>query len=214
MVYINLHVWNVIPRTLVKRADICQLDYTSHPKQFWNQIKRSYHVKQQKQVKPDLFMVNDNLTTDNKEIANGFCRFFAEISKRIKASISLISAVSSIWKYHNNTCLTDKLNPARSHFSFQRTTPRDICNILKSPKRKKSSGYDEMPAFLIIDGAGVLCEPLSFMINLSLDNSLFPGSEKCGKIIPIYKSGEKSEMDNYRPISVLPVLSKVIERVV
>ena len=52
------------------------------------------------------------------------------------------------------------------------------------------------------------------MINRSLDNSLFPESEKCAKITPVYKSGEKSEMDNYRPISLLPVLSQVIERVV
>ena len=154
------------------------------------------------------------LTTDNKEIANGFCRFFAEISKRIKASVFSISAISSIWKYHDNTCLTGKRNPARSRFIFQRTSPRDIFNILMSLKREKSSGYDEIPASLIIDGAGVLCEPLSYMINRSLDNSLFPESEKCAKITPIYKSVEKSEMDNYRPISVLPVLSKAIERVV
>ena len=110
--------------------------------------------------------------------------------------------------------MTEKLNPARSHFSFQRTSPRDIFNILKSLKRKKSYGYDEITASFIIDGAGVLCEPLSFLINRSLDKSLFPESEKCAKITPIYKSGEKSEMDNYRPISVLPVLSKVIERAV
>ena len=129
MVYSNLHVWNVIPRTLVKRADICQLDYTSHPKQFWNQIKRSYHVKQQKQVKPDLFIVNDNLTTDNKEIANGFCRFFAEISKRIKASISSISAVSSIWKYHN---ITESFQYAKAMFPLFRAIVKLYDYLCKS----------------------------------------------------------------------------------
>ena len=60
----------------------------SDPKQLWNQIKTSYPVKQQKQVPFDLFMINGNLTTDNKEIANGFCRFFAEIGKRIKLLFS------------------------------------------------------------------------------------------------------------------------------
>ena len=78
----------------------------------------SYSVKQQKEVSSDRFMINGNLTADNKEIANGFCRFFAEISKRIKASVFSISACSSIWKYHENTCLTGKLNPARSRFIF------------------------------------------------------------------------------------------------
>ena len=126
-------------------------------------------------------MINGNLVTDTNDIANGFCRFFAELSKRIKDSVFSISAVSSIWKYRDNTCLTGKLNPARIRFMFQRTSPRDIFNILKSLKRKKSSGYDEIPASLIIDGAGVLCEPFSFMKNHSLDNSLFPESEKCAK---------------------------------
>ena len=174
----------------------------------------SSNLSLNKEIANGIWQMANGLLSDNKEIANGFCRFFAEISKRIKASVFSISAASSIWKYHDNTCLTGKLNPARSRFIFQRTSPRDIFNILKSLKRKKSSGYDEIPASLIIDGAGVLCEPLSYMINRSLDNSLFPESEKCAKITPIYKSGERSEMDNYRPISVLPVLSKVIERVV
>jgi len=75
--------------------------------------------------------------------------------------------------------LTEKLNPTRNHYIFQRTSPRDVFDILKSLKRKKSSGYDEIPASLITDGAGVLCEPLSFMINGSLDNALFPEFEKC-----------------------------------
>ena len=57
----------------------------------------------------------------------------------------------------------------------------------------------------------MLCEPLSIMIYCFLDNSLFPQSEKCGKITPVYISDEKSEMDTYRPISVLLVLSKVID---
>ena len=72
----------------------------------------------------------------------------------------------------------------------------------------------QIPTSLIIDGASVLCEPLSLLINCSLCNSIFPIAEKCAKISPVYKSEERSAMDNYRPISVLPVLSKVMERVV
>ena len=101
-------------------------DHISHPKQFWNQIEKSFRVKQPKEVPSDVFTINGNSTTDKQEIANGFCRFFAEISKRIKASVFSISAISSIWKHHNNACVTEKLNPARSCFIFQRTSPRDF----------------------------------------------------------------------------------------
>ena len=71
-------------------------------------------------------------------------------------------------------------------------------------------GYDEIPASLIIDGAEELAVPLSYLINQSLAHSAFPTAEKCAKITPVHKSDEKVVMDNYRPISVLPVLSKVL----
>ncbi len=59
-----------------------------------------------------------------------------------------------------------------------------------------------------------MAEPLASLINRCLENSLFPSAEKCAKITPIYKSEERSLLDNYRPISILPVLSKVFEHVI
>ena len=56
--------------------------------------------------------------------------------------------------------------------------------------------------------------PLSHLINRCLAHSVFPTAGKCTNITPIHKSDEKTVMDNYRPISVLPVLSKVFERIV
>ena len=105
-------------------------------------------------------------------------------------------------------------NGKNCQFKSKETSARDMYEKLKSLKRKKSSGYDEVPSSLIIDGAGVLCKPLSLLTNCSLGNSIFPTAEKCARILPVYKSEERSAMDNYRPISVLPVLSKVTEHVV
>ena len=184
----------------------------SHPKQFWNIIKRCYPVKQQKEVPAKLISVNGKLTSDKKIIANGFCKFFAEIGKRIQAALPSIS--NPVWKNQENISMKEKVNPKNCHFKFKETSARDIYENLKSLKRKKSSGYDEIPTSLIIDGAGVLCDPLSLLINCSLRNSVFPTAEKCAKISPVFKSEERYTMDNYRPISVLPVLSKVVERVV
>ena len=81
-------------------------------------------------------------------------------------------------------------------------------------KRKVSEGYDEIPRTLIIDGAEELTVPLSHLINRCLAHSVFPTAEKCAKITFIHKSDEKTVMDNYRHISVLPVLSKVFKRIV
>ena len=91
------------------------------------------------------------------------------------------------------------MNPKICHFKFKETSARDIYQNLKSLKRKKSSGYDESLTTLIIDGAGVLCAPISLLISASLRNSIFPTTEKCAKISLIDKSGGRYTMDNYQP---------------
>ena len=106
------------------------------------------------------------------------------------------------------------LNPNDATFTFMETNHKEVESILKKLKNKKSSGCDEIPIPPIADGASVIATPLTYLINRSVRESVFPSSEKCAKVTPVLKSGEKGVMDNYRPISVLPVFSKVLERVV
>ena len=66
------------------------------------------------------------------------------------------------------------------------------------------------------DGASVIVSPLCYTISLSLTSGQFPKSWKCAKVNALFKRGasDKTDKDNYRPISVLPIVSKVIERAV
>ena len=82
-----------------------------------------------------------------------------------------------------------------------------------SLKASKSAGTDNIPSTLIKDGAEKIAAPLTFLINLSLQLGTFPTTEKTAKT-PIFKSGDRTLPDNYRPISVLNVFSKVLERIV
>ncbi len=85
---------------------------------------------------------------------------------------------------------------------------------LKSIKRSKSTGIDDLPPNMLKDAAPAISTPLTYLINQSLETGLFPTAWKAAKIIPIHKSGLYSNLDNYRPISILPVLSKVIEKLI
>ena len=67
---------------------------------------------------------------------------------------------------------------------------------------------------MIVEWANEIAGPLSKLINRCLEIAIFPSAEKCSKVTPVYKSSERKIIDNYRPISVLPVISKVFERVV
>ena len=59
-----------------------------------------------------------------------------------------------------------------------------------------------------------LSEPLAFILNLSLSSSIFPDKLKVARVVPIFKKGEKCNPGNYRPISILPVISKLFEKLV
>ena len=60
----------------------------------------------------------------------------------------------------------------------------------------------------------LICAPLTYIINLSLNFGVVPQEIKIARVIPLFKSGDKSLFTNYRPVSVLPVFSKFLERIV
>lgn len=90
----------------------------------------------------------------------------------------------------------------------------DVLKALQNLKRTKSSGLDDLPPGMLKDAAIYIAEPLTYIINLSLTTGMIPTSWKEAKVLPVFKSGSSLVMDNYRPISVLPAVSKILERIV
>ena len=99
-------------------------------------------------------------------------------------------------------------------FNFRPVSKLEVEKDLRSIQRNKSTGIDNLPPCLLKDAARTISAPLTHLINLSLQTGLFPEDWKLAKIVPIHKSGSRSSFDSYRPISVLPVLSKIIEKAV
>lgn len=87
-----------------------------------------------------------------------------------------------------------------------------VTNELKNLKRKKATGLDGLPSAILKDCAFHIAEPLCFILNLSITTSTVPNLWKKAKITPIFKSGNAELPQNYRPISILPVLSKILEK--
>ena len=67
---------------------------------------------------------------------------------------------------------------------------------------------------MLKDAGLTLAEPLTYIINRAMTYSTVPGKLKTAKVLPLFKSGPKTSMDNYRPISILPTISKILERVI
>jgi hypothetical protein len=91
-------------------------------------------------------------------------------------------------------------------------TINGVLEALKSLKTCKSTGTDNISARFLKIAAPVIALSIAKIINMSLETAVFPTRWKTANVIPLYKDGERDNVTNYRPISILPVVSKIIER--
>ena len=105
-----------------------------------------------------------------------------------------------------------KLAPSIHSFVFRPVYNADVMKSLKQLKSSKSNGTDNLPANILKDIAEQISSPLTLLTNLSFQSGQFPTVEKTTTVTSIYKVGDKGNMEDYRPISVLHNISKVIKR--
>ena len=142
--------------------------------------------------------------------SNIFKTFFSDVAKNLLEKLPTAPNrfnKISVSNYYKNLKLIDK-------FQFSPVTEETINDILKNLDITKSAGIDNIAAIFIRDGAEILASPIAQLCNLSISTSLFPDDCKSAKVIPLYKKGCKTDPKNYRPISLLPLISKIIEKVI
>ena len=153
---------------------------------------------------PQIFNINNIQTEDKSQISNAFCSYFTDIGNQYAASIGPSS------KQFNEYLIG---NCSKSLF-LHPTDKRDIIRIINELKPKNSCGHDGISSKLVKDLKNEIALPLSIMINASIESGHVPDTMKLAKVIPIYKSKDKQMLNNYRPISLLPIFSKILEKVV
>ena len=178
-----------------------------NPDGFWATIKRIFPSKSKTSKTEKSFSINSNSTSNPNKIVNGFCSYFSAVVGTLKkASYPLLDFT---WRRPKKI-----LTRTFETFRFGYVSVVEVTCHLKKLKRKKAAGHDNLPAGLLKDSADVISIPLAHIINLSLRSGVFPTSWKVAKILPLYKSGASDQFGNYRPISILPVISKVVEKIV
>ena len=86
--------------------------------------------------------------------------------------------------------------------------------ILKEFKTSKATGIDNLAVRVLKDGSNILCTPIAKICNISIKLASFPDKCKIAKIKPLYKKGLKTDPKSFRPISLLPLISKIIARII
>lgn len=158
--------------------------------------------KKKKNVLPDQFIEGVNLLSTPPDIANSFNHYFSDIGSSLANKIP-----------PTNTHFTDSLhNPNASSFFLTPTNSHEIIKVDSDMKSGNSCGFDSISSTAVKYVLSHIAEPLSFIFNLSFLSATVPLSLKVAKINPIFKSGEKQNINNFRPISILPCFSKILER--
>ena len=152
--------------------------------------------------------MDDHKYDNPKDIANHFNEHFSNIVSNFTQNFNL-NAIPDLHKL--NQFLSAKL-PSDSVFNLPPISTSFVLEYLRNMDIRKASGQDCISPFFLKAAAPAIAESISCLCNLSIASGTFPSQWKIAKISPLHKSGEITDINNFRPISLLPVLSKILEK--
>ena len=181
------------------------IKYKTNVKKVWNGIKGIINIKNETNNCPTSIEVNGTILSDPKIIAGNFNDYFTSIADSILEKR----------KYKGNKSFREFLiNRITEAFVFHETNYDEVLSLLFDLKENKSTGPYSIPV-KILKLLGVrLVKPLTELFNISMRTGKHPNIFKISKVIPIHKKGSLLSLGNYRPISLLSNLNKILEKLV
>ena len=170
----------------------------------------------------NIFLSYDGEIVNN---TNDICRIFNNYFTHIANSIGVDDTI-----YQDDTCescisdhdnhrsicqirnLMNLAHTGETQFSFENVDVAVIRKHLKNININKATGHDLLPPKLLKLGSHILCYPLCFILNMCFTSGMFPDTLKQAEICPIFKKGDAMNVCNYRPVSILPIVSKIFEK--
>ena len=207
----NLRVYKNILKKLIKDAK-----YKYYENQFQintHDVKKTWKVinsvikDSQKNVNFPSFLKNRNvIVSDQISIIEEMNLYFTNIGRKLAPeSNQTFDSFSNFFTLTHN-----------HEFHFEQINENDVLKIIDHLKSKESEDADGLSSKILKNLSRTLCKPIALIINQSLSTGRFPDKLKIAKIIPIYKGNESdiNSVNNYRPISILPIISKIFEKIV
>ena len=194
-------------------------------KKFWLFIKPMFSDKQRHLQKNITLTDNDEIIYDKKTIADKLNSFFIEtvenldIDRFVNTSNSSgdlnsenIIEILKLYESHPSVLkIKENVNIA-SKFSFKKISSQLLKNQISKLNPKKGSVKADIPVKALIMASDIVSDYLCDIYNDSVQSNDFPHTLKLADVIPTHKKGDKTLMENYRPISLLPVVSKIFEK--
>ena len=176
--------------------------HRNNGKKTWETISEILKNKNKKNKVTDTFITSNGVPcTDNTDIANNFNIYFTTVGNTLAVNLP---------QTDNDPIELIESNP--DNFFCIPTTPAEINNIILHSKSKKSTGFDNIDSYIVKQIAPQIVNQLANIFNKSFLTGIVPSKLKIAKVIPLYKTKDPALFSNYRPISLLPFFSKILER--
>ena len=145
--------------------------------------------------------------SDLPRLSETFNTHFASIGPKLMEKIPCDENNCSYLEYLN-------CHISGNTFELKSTTSSMVCSLLDKLCKSKATALDKISAKLLRYCPDLLSESLTVISNCSFNTGIFPDEWKCSKVIPLFKHGERRDLNYYRPISIIPVVAKVFERII
>ena len=174
------------------------------PRKRGNSLTNSLRAKYMHEPVNVKSIKQDNTEITNPyDIANAFNTYFTTIGDNLANELP-----------HSDINPISYLYPVNSSFSFAQINVETVIETLKAANSNKATGPDNIPARVLKIAAEILSPSLTAIFNRSLSMGIYPDDWKMARVLPIFKSGEKADLSNYRPISIISAIAKVFGRLV
>uniref|UniRef100_A0A8K9Y4M0 Reverse transcriptase domain-containing protein n=1 Tax=Oncorhynchus mykiss TaxID=8022 RepID=A0A8K9Y4M0_ONCMY len=173
----------------------------TNSKKFWDTVKSMENKNPSSQL-PTALKIGNTVTTDKSTIIENFNKHFSTAGHAFH-----LATPTPV----NSTAPPTTTRPSLPHFSFSQIHSADVVNELQNLDPYKSAGLDNLDPFFLKLSAKIVATPITSLFNLSFVSSEIPKDWKAAAVIPLFKEGDTLDPNCYRPISILPCLSKVFE---
>lgn len=172
------------------------------PKKLWEGINAKINKKKPKQNKINYIVDENNCKISNdKEISNYMNEYFCKIGSKLQDRI--------IQPPNLQVAMPPEIEKT---IFLEFTNYNEVISVIEKLKLRKG-GVDNISTKVIKEIAIYIAEVLCHIINISIDNGIWPNSLKAAEVIPVYKTGSKSCPSNYRPISLVSNIAKIFEKI-
>ena len=185
----------------INKISACQ----GNMKESWKAINELLN-KRSKSCNIDCLKESGAEIVHKKDISNAMNSFFCSVGKNLADKIDPAPNPLLEGDY--------EVNKRKARFSFRTIEVQEIRDAFATVKTAKSFGTDKISSYFLKLAQPFIENSLAFLLNTSIETSRFPDSWKVARVTPIFKEGDKAEKSNYRPISVLPVISRLFEKLV